>query len=208
MSRNIDKSNMTPEEIDYYSVINESAEKVINRYIRNSLIGHAIYLANTLIDFANKSIEIYSGNLARTRMDDNNVQIDVYDDVQLLSSLSFFLQTDKSLLTIVLEDDADGGIEDHPVIKLVRQLTADDKMKGRFLIKKLHSDSLQVLEDKDMDRHFIVVDKTAYRVEDPKKECLGNECKAFANFNDSGVAKGLSEFFHDFLLKNSSEISI
>ncbi len=196
--------NCVPENGEYYRIVDACASARSNQPISNALPEHARYLMTKMFQIASRKIRLYSGSLERsvaspyacepgTKDNPGCAPVEVYAYKDLLVAVGGFLRKQDNELYIVVEKEVDGGIDAHPLVTMVNELSRDGTLLGKIEIKKLE----KKLEENDsgvVENHFMVMDDAAYRYEFDHKPC-----RAQANFGDSATAKSLVELFDKYL---------
>jgi hypothetical protein len=123
---------------------------------------HARFVVQHLIEIAQKSIHIFSGNFSE----------DCYGSVEVKSAIETFLAKPDVAFQLIVQD---GGLHANQW---------KDSIVGSSKIKIRGLDSSQSLED--FGDHFMVADGTAYRCETDHPTA-----RAFCSFNDPEIAEML-----------------
>ena len=123
--------------------------------------------------------------------------VDAYSDASLLDAVAGFLRHENHRLEIVVADEVDGGIEDHPLLNRLR----GGDIHGRYRIAKLSAAGKKSLTAGTAG-HFCVMDDHGFRLETDNLQI-----KAFANFGDAKAAGVLSRFFGNKLLPQSDVVA-
>lgn len=193
------------EEKEYFLRIDECAATGSDLIISNSLPKHASYLMQKLFLIGKKHIRLFSGELIRSATDAGVCKgpkpelgvktTNVYSDDALLAAMSSFLHQDgRPKLEVLVQHGVDGGMDDHPMFLLLHKMKEDGSLRADVEIRRI-DDSY-----KDFDRHFMVADEKAYRLE------LGHEpCRAIASFGDAVSARSLIEAFDKKLFRSGGE---
>ena len=181
--------NATEEERLYFKLIDEAQAAGKKELISNSRAEHAVYLLYKLLEAADHSVKIYSGNLAR-----HFGNVLAYGESKVAEAAVAFLRREDSELSIItVEDlDVDKGQtpSEHPLLVEI----AKSEVQGQVVLARGNQEDWN-----NFKYHFIVADDKSVRVEYDT-----NNLKAFVNFGDSELAKKLGGFF-DFLMERSEE---
>lgn len=197
-----EENKWSAEEREYYSFIERCALFAEDTEISNSKPSHAIYLIDSLINFASEQVRIFTGKLTRKSQIQTNSDgqsVDLYADQNLIKDVCNFLAKDENhSISIVSENEIDGGLDTHPLILRVKELHEAGNLKGSFEVRYLNESQKTHLASLDFLFHFTIMDKSAYRLEYGREEC-----KARANFGDVKVASDLITIFDTFHRKGS-----
>ena len=157
----------------YRKEVKELADNKSSSIIPNSSIEHAAVLIENLFSHAGHSIRIFSGNL----------NPEVYSKSEVVCAAEKFLSKDSSEGEKRLEIIVQGGIGDGNENKLFDLCKTYDSVCGIKLADE---------QDKSLGSHFIVTDKTAYRLEPDR-----NQHVAYACFNNPVSACQLDKAFNE-----------
>lgn len=187
----------------YNRTVDECADEGRNQIISNALPEHARYLMSRMLRKARSRIRLYSGSLEQSVQSPQGcgtaapAPVRVYADPDLLAAVEEFLRVEGHALSILVQKDVDGGVEDHPLVCLVQDLKARGDLRGSFELKRLNGEQAKI------NNHFMVMDDTAYRF-----ELDHNPCRAQANFGDSKTAQALADLFDNFLLPAATALNV
>ena len=165
----------------YRKEVKNLADSNSSNIIPNSSIEHAAVLIENLFSHAHHSIRIFSGNLNPK----------VYNKREVICAADKFLSRDTSEAAKKLEIIVQNEIE----------IGDGDENKLYDLCKKYESICEIKLADeqgKSVESHFIVTDKTAYRLEPDR-----NKHVAFACFNNPDSACELDRFFEEMYARGT-----
>lgn len=195
-NRDLDERSYAKEkeqEDEYYSFIDECALLSKDAPISNGKPSHAVYLLRKFFDFSEDTVRIFTGKLTRA-CNVNDESIPAYSDSLLLSSIKDFLSRSgsdgKRRLVIVSEDEIDGGVDDHPLVREAISLHESGNLNADVDIRVLTEEGKKDVSDIGINFHFAVKDDTAYRIESDK-----DKYRAVANFGDFRFAKKLAKLF-------------
>ena len=184
----------TDEERHYFQLIDKKIQAREDEIISNGRTAHAVYLLFKFFENAQKSIEICCGSLAKELEG-----VRVYADNTLAIAAINFLQKEDSELSILVVDGIDGaeagGALNHPFLAAINRA---DNIKGKATVAKLSEEAY-----KSFPYHFLVMDKSAVRIEtDPKK------VQAYVNFGDKPFGMSLAQIFSEFKAASSPLIEL
>lgn len=184
-----DGHKCSEDEKRYRRLIDESAEKKLDRRISNSESEHAVYLLYKLLGAAENNVLIHTGRLSREFKG-----FKAYSDPTIIEKVLSFLRNEGTRVEIITDDDldvADGeGPVDHPMLKAIAEET---QMRGELKLYRA-PDGLR----ERFKYHLVVVDNQATRVEyDP------DAGKAFVNFGNGSLASTVVEAFR--IIRGRSE---
>ena len=94
--------SVNEEERLYFKMIDAAFKAKEDRNISNGKPAHAVYLLHKLLDNAEKSVRIFTGNLSRTF---NGVS--AFADPEMANAAVNFLRQEHSVLSILVADDLD-----------------------------------------------------------------------------------------------------
>lgn len=167
----------------YKKEVQDAKNNKQNKMIRNSSLTHAIYLTSNLLDTANKNVRIFTGKLDETFFKYIKNKFE-----QVLERITGKLQI-IILKTISLENKNE-----------LEQLSGKYLNKFNFLELKLDE-----YEDIDKINHFLTIDDSGYRIEEPHSETTITEdgfiVEAEGNFYCPEKVKILNEFFDKIVQK-------
>ena len=142
------------------------------RHPRTMVPFHAVQLIYRFFLHASKTMRIFSGNLMRCAPEDGGpyAGMKVYEDEHVLGAVEAFLADGGTSLKIVVEKDGkdslDGGVADHPLVKMVERLKKENKLKGSCDIVGLAPGRAKQLKEEGWPlHHMMIMDRSAYRVE-------------------------------------------
>lgn len=184
-------SNATEEEQAYFDMIDAAQRDADpSKVISNGMPAHAVYILYTFLKNAEKAVRICTGRLART-FDG----VLAYASPSLIASTKSFISKPGTKLSIIIRDDADVDVgqqlADHPLLAPL----GGEINQGRVRVSKMQCDT-----EMDFDRHFIVMDDTALRI-----EFNTEKAEAFVTFGDSLFAGNLARLF-DMLEERSAPL--
>lgn len=168
---------------DYKKAIKFYAQNNENFEFGNKNAEHASIVVSQLFQFAKEEILIYSGTL----------NSDVTSDSNLIKSVNKYLESGKKLRVILDELPNEGNHS--PVFTQVINSIKNPLRDVKYIVDE-ENKFAESLKDKFADKeahHFIVVDKSAYRIETDK-----HKYEAFGNFNDKNIAGIFHKKFIDF----------
>ena len=176
--------NADEEERRYFAMIDRVAMDRSDQIISNGRPAHAVYLLHKFFEIAEEQIRIFTGSLPQSF---DHVQI--YGNQCLADAAVGFLQRANSSVQVMIAgklDVAEGQhSRDHPFLSRIW----NSDIQGRFEVA-LASDEIDDL----LPYHFLVMDRTAMRVEmDPE------DATAIASFNNSDVVESLTSLFDSYM---------
>lgn len=175
----------------YFKQIDLALKESLDFPLSNGKPAHAVYLIDKFLRHATRHVRLYSGNLRRTWDD-----IDVYGHMRVLDAARVLLQR-RADLSIVLEGEIDGGnVKEHPLIRNALKWRDEGSMKGVLDIRQADQASIDFLNDRDFNHHWMVMDERAYRL-----EADTGDVKAHVNFGNRVVAKALCDIFDKHLFR-------
>ena len=188
-----DRSDWTDEEKRFCEHVDVAMRKRYSVTPYNDGTFHAVQLIYRFFLHASKKMRIFSGNLMQYASDDaGRAGMMVYADEHVLDAIEAFLSDRGTSLKIVLEDGRlDGGVEEHPLVKMLERLRDDNKLKGSCEIVGLAPSRARQLKEEGWPlHHMMIMDRSAYRVEIDKNQRI-----AKVNLNDFFTAWKLIRFF-------------
>ena len=193
-----DKNTWTESERFYFDYVEKMLEKEANIVVRNGRPLHAVYLIEAFLRKAQKTVRLFSGSLKQQAG-----EVKMYGDSNVVNAAKNFLSHPNSKFMIVLENPVDltegQRIEDHPVIKEIRELCDGERIEGMLEIRRAAENNIKFLRDQQFCHHMMIMDDRAYRLEtDPE------QFKAHVNFGDGRTAEKLARIF-DRILFDSGE---
>lgn len=175
----------------YFNQIDLALEESLDFPLSNGKPAHAVYLIDKFLRHATRNVRLYSGNL-RQKWDN----IDVYGHKTVIDAACVLLQRGGDLL-IVLEGEIDGGkVKEHPLIRSALKWRDEGSVTGFLDIRQADQASIDFLNDRDFNHHWMVMDEQAYRLEAD----TGN-VKAHVNFGNRVVGKALCDIFDKHLFR-------
>ena len=194
------------EDEKYLEYVDIAMRERHNMVFSNSSPRHAVYLIYKFFLCARREMRIFSGKLARREANPSSADenTDVYADKRVLAAVGEFLADEGTSLKIVVQHGLDGdagNIGDHPLVKKVRELEDDNRLRGSCEIAKLDPSLRQQLEEEGRLYHVMIMDRSAYRLETDT-----GKTKAHVNVNDNATAKELIQFFDDSLWAGASPL--
>lgn len=170
---------------DYDQFIKNLVKEESTLTVPNSSESHALSILRAIFANSTSSIYLFSDQLSRR----------VYNDPQLLSSVTEFLRNKKKL-NILVRNQIDGsGDEQNLFLNTIK----DDPSAS---VKRIGADNL-LSNDNDGKpfSNFVVSDKKMFRLEvDPVK------ANAYCSFNNPDIAQKLSSIFENSFTDKASAI--
>lgn len=159
----------------YRDLVMDAAKSKNGDPIYNASLEHAAILVENLFKVAERDVNIFSGSLNPR----------VFGGSKVLDRAAQFLGRSGSKVRIIVENEADIDIEDHPFLKRFKD-----------------TDDLELVRlDKDLSEktayHFIVADSDSYRFEKNKSKPA-----AVASFGDAPGGERLSTIFEKLWQKS------
>ena len=169
-------------EDEYKKIIQQCADAGKNFEIENSNPAHASYLITTLFGKAESEMRIFTG-----RLFDN-----VYGNEDLKEAAIKFLNKSKAILKIAYQEAL--SFDEVKEGNFLKDILTNPTVKGKVEIYNASTSC------KNLENHFIVKDKAAFRYELDKTKMT-----AKANFGDFNIAKKLVAIF-DLITNNSEKV--
>lgn len=192
-----DDSTWSDDQRWYFDHVDQALEAHENVIISNGKPEHAVFLIHRFLSNAKAVVRLFSGKLSQTY---GNVQI--YGNAHVSDAASKALGEGVDI-RIVLEDSIDAEheeAENHPLVRLAREMDAAGTLKGSLRIYKASAKAHEFLDD--FRYHWMTMDDRAYRLEtEPEK------AKAHVNFGDSDMVSSLSDIFDNVLLSDGVELA-
>ncbi len=202
-----DRSTWTEAEREYNELVMSCAKASSDFQLSNSSTPHAIFLINELVKKSFREVLLFSGSLSLKNIcaSEKDPEYSLYSNSHLLNTFRQFLSADfvegAKELKIVVEQDVDGGDDNHPLINIARELHDEKKLIADFSVRKLTSQAVDMLKELNMNNHFFVGDGKSYRFETD----IENH-KAVANFGDSSTANKLRDIFNTLYTCDSAKV--
>jgi hypothetical protein len=155
----------------YRQFIERFAESQLNQRIPNGKPAHAAVLFETMFKKAKDDVRIFTGDLSREAYGTPELLQSAKDAVRRGVRVQILLQHKKDLAWVVAQP-------------LIESTMYNGKLPANIDVR------CATAPYSDSTKHFAVMDHIGYRWEWNHKEC-----KAFANFNEPGVASDLARTF-------------
>jgi len=181
----MDQRTPTTEERAYYDMIDRCAVESINKKISNARPDHARYLIDKLFSLSKDSVRVYTGELCAEMYDEKTEQeVQVYGHPGVVEAATD--ATNRGVaITIALEHQVD--LSKHPLLASVRKRGTAANLRFGWIGK----DGLELLQRHEVNRHMLVMDNAAYRLEGDGHPTVA----ADANFGDPEFASVLAQVF-------------
>ena len=194
-----DDSTWSSDERHYFEYIDHACESKLDEDISNGRVEHAAYIIHKFLTTATRHIRIFSGALSRTY---NGVS--VYGNECIIEAMETFLSQPDRRCWIVTADDLDVGLgetpRDHPIVRAIEEMRANDRLRGEFEIRRAPPDGLEFLRDR-FDNHWMTMDDRAYRIETNLARA-----GAHVNFNHPRTADALVTIFDAKMFSPGEEV--
>lgn len=193
-----DKSTWSFVERLYFQRVDTFFENEVGDQFKNGNAAHAVYLIAKFFQKAADEVRIFSGSL--TKRASNGVQI--YENPNLIEAAQEFSRKGGEI-RIVVENDIDGGKQEHP---LVQSLWNEE----RCHIVKARGDTISFLRERNFLHHMMVMDATAWRVETKSRfDDRGSlkSVQALVSVHDEDGAASLKNLFDTVLFNNGTALT-
>lgn len=152
---------------------------------------HALYLIYKFFVCAEKEMRIFSGELRCCASEGSpNADMKIYEDEHIIDAVEAFLSDKGTSLKIVVEREPFGGIELHPLVQRLTELSKANALRGNCKIVQFDKAKSGSDESLPLD-HMVIMDRTACRLETDD-----SRARAVVSFNDEAKAKGMIGAFN------------
>ena len=192
-----DKNTWSDIEKLYFERVDDFFERDVGEQFTNGNAAHAVYLITKFFQNAKREVRIFSGRL--TRKASNGVQI--YANPNLVKAVGGFLKRGGEL-KIVLQEDLDGTIEEHPLVRDCLNLK-------KFHLVRANDDSIAFLREQAFLHHMMVMDEKAWRIETKTRLDHQGELKrveALVSVSHPAGAASLKNLFDVVLFANGESL--
>ena len=194
-----DPSTWGERERVYFEKVDSALERRTNLLFSNGLPEHAVYLIEKFFANAKKKVRLFSGSLRRTIGG-----VDVYGNPRVAMAVEKMLTGGVSL-QIVLQKAMDVDVNetwvDHPLVRIGDRLNDAGRVSGSLEIRQSSQASIKHLEKFKFLNHWMVMDRTAYRLETDIRKTT-----AHVNFGDSEMAGALADIFDNVLFGSAERL--
>ena len=194
-----DPGTWSERERTYFEKVDSALALATNLLFSNGLPAHAVYLIERFFANAKKRVRLFSGNLRRTVGG-----VDVYGNPRVAKAVEKMLTGGVSL-QIVLHSAIDVDVNetwiDHPLVRIADHLKKAGGVSGSLDIRQSSRDSIEHLRKYKFLNHWMVMDRTAYRLETDIRKA-----KAHVNFGDREMASALADIFDNVLFRSAEPL--
>jgi hypothetical protein len=184
MTKNKQKRPEKKPHLSYEEMVEYFAKNKVNSEISNGVEAHASLLISAMFKYGDKTIRIFCRELSDK----------VYDNEQLIDNAIDFVVKKQGKIEILLENDLQKALFAKPIIFRIASKIYEAQDKKRA-VGSLHVK----IQGQDHQKHFCVMDDSAYRLEQDKEKRT-----AIANFNDPKMVQSLTTSFKS-MFENSKE---
>ncbi len=188
------------EEKAYFEKVDTALAQGADLLFSNGRPQHAVYLIEKFFTHAKKEVRLFSGRLSRTVRG-----VEVYGNHRIAAAVENLLTANVKLQVVLQDDiDVDAGQTwvDHPLARIEARLKQAGKLSGSLDIRQSSPDSIRHLEEFSFLNHWMVMDRTAYRLETNVRRAA-----AHVNFGDGKMANMLADIFDDVLFKSAKQLT-
>ena len=186
----------------YFNAFNDRVYSSKPDLLGNSNPAHAVYVIKRFVDLAQQRVRMYTGSLQRVSDRPGYTGLRIYSDPNLIESFRAFLsKSPGNSLQIVIEDEIDGQSNSHPLVEYFKSISKEDESCGKVELRKVSGKFRKAMEEKDLNRHMVLVDDTYMR-----SEINHEKSTAILLFNDASNISKFTEFFDEFLWSNAELI--
>ena len=194
-----DSDTWSERERTYFERVDSAIALETNLLFSNGLPQHAVYLIEKFFTNAKEKVRLFSGSLSRTVGG-----VDVYGNPMVAKAVEKMLTNGVSLQIVLhnaIDVDVDETWIDHPLARIADRLNKTGGVSGSLDIRKSSQDSIEHLRKHEFLNHWMVMDRTAYRLETDIRRA-----KAHVNFGDSDMANVLADIFDDVLFRSAERL--
>ena len=182
-------------EAAYFRKVDSALKDGTDLLFSNGLPQHAVYLIEKFFMNAKEVVRLFSGSLSRVIGG-----VEVYGNPRVVTAVEKLLSSGVSL-RVVLHNSIDVGENetwvDHPLVRVANHL-ANGRLSDSLEIRQSSKGSIEHLVKFKFFNHWMVMDKTAYRLETDIRRA-----RAHVNFGDSEMAGTLADIFDDVLFRSA-----
>ena len=189
----------TDREEAYFRKVDSAIELGTNLLFSNGLPQHAVYLIERFFMNAKEVVRLFSGNLSRAIGD-----VEVYSNPKVAAAVEKMLSSGVSLQVVLhnaIDVDEDETWIDHPLVRIKDRLNEAERLSGSLDIRQSSQDSIRHLEKFKFLNHWMVMDKSAYRLETDIRRA-----RAHVNFGDNDMARVLADIFDNVLFRSAKPL--
>ena len=180
----------------YFDKVDQAIEQRTNLLFSNGMPEHAVYLIEKFFTNAREIVRLFTGSLSRTVG-----PVEVYGNPSVATAVRKML-TRRVQLRVVLQSEIDVRSDetwvDHPLVRIERKMKEDGTLRGLLDMRQASPDSIEHLKKFKFLNHWMVMDKTAYRLETDVRRAV-----AHVNFGDADMAGALADIFDDVLFSSA-----
>ena len=183
----------------YFDRVDSALALQTNLLFSNGLPAHAVYLIEKFLTNAKKKVRLFSGSLRRTVGG-----VDVYGNPRIAKAVEKMLAGGVSLQVVLhnaIDVDVKGTWIDHPLVRIADRLNKVGGVSGSLDIRQSSQDSIEHLRRYKFLNHWMVMDRTAYRLETDIRRA-----KAHVNFGDGEMASALADIFDNVLFRSAEPL--
>lgn len=176
----------------YFHKVDSALERGTNLLFSNGLPEHAVYLIEKFFTNAKEEVRLFSGSLSRAIRD-----VEVYGNPKVAAAVEKMLSSGVSLQVVLhnaIDVDEHESWVDHPLVRIKNRLKREGRLSGSLHIRQCSQDGIRHLEKFKFLNHWMVMDRTAYRLETDIRRA-----RAHVNFGDREMAGILADIFDDVL---------
>ena len=193
-------STWSEKEKVYFEKVDSALAQETNLLFSNGLPQHAVYLIEKFFTNAKTKVRLFSGSLRRTVGG-----VVVYGNPRVAQAVEKMLTGGVSL-QIVLQNAIDVDVnqtwKDHPLVRIEDRLNEAGRVSGSLEIRQSSKDSVRHLEKFKFLNHWMVMDRTAYRLETDIRKTT-----AHVNFGDREMAGALADIFDNMLFRSAKPLT-
>ena len=163
------------EEVFYFRYVDEMVRSERDEGLSNAKPEHAAYIIRKCLEGATEKVRVFTGRLKQHKDD-----IAVWADNGVIEAAREFLgKPDTQLLVVAEEGNIDADAPNaHPLIRELTNAKERGGLMGKLLIRTADKVSVKFLKERDLCRHFVLMDNRGIRLEtNPAKT------QAHVNFN-------------------------